>query len=241
VATDRNIYNRNKDRCISLFQVSSYDKWKYIKKTSQEEKGFILSLIRSVQNWVQSGQTVRQENIPSYSQSTHFVKIVLNHVVSSTSIPPAAANNLKMPAQYIDVLRIIQNIQWLGIHYEVKTRRPHVETTPVRPPSGDVVSDAKLSVGFSRNSVQTFFVKCRSRMGCLNIGSVTIILYFGAKWLPIRTFHISSLIYVKLCLEVQKLQSPTNAQREFYHQIVTHSYMFRPCWVIFRENLLSLH
>jgi hypothetical protein len=30
--------------------------------------------------------------------------------------------------------------------------------------------------------------------------------------------------------------------KEFCSSIVTHSYMFRPCWVIFRENfLLSLH
>jgi hypothetical protein len=30
--------------------------------------------------------------------------------------------------------------------------------------------------------------------------------------------------------------------KEFFSSIVTHSYMSRPCWVIFRENfLLSLH
>jgi hypothetical protein len=30
--------------------------------------------------------------------------------------------------------------------------------------------------------------------------------------------------------------------KEFFSSIVTHSYMFRPCWVIFRKNfLLSLH
>jgi hypothetical protein len=36
-----------------------------------------------------------------------------------------------------------------------------------------------------------------------------------------------------ICLPKKK---PTNAQRVLFSSIITHSYMFRPCWVIFREK-----
>jgi hypothetical protein len=49
-----------------------------------------------------------------------------------------------------------------------------------------------------------------------------------------NVFHVRALYYTKTL-------SPANAQRVL-SSVVTHSYMFRPCWVIFRENFpLSLH
>jgi hypothetical protein len=46
------------------------------------------------------------KRITSYRQSTHFVKIVLSHVVSSTSVTPAVTDTLYMPPKYIYVFRI---------------------------------------------------------------------------------------------------------------------------------------
>jgi hypothetical protein len=45
-----------------------------------------------------------------------------------------------------------------------------------------------------------------------------------------NVFHVRALYYTKNINHQQM-------HKEFFSSIVTHSYMFRPCWVIFREKL----
>jgi hypothetical protein len=50
-----------------------------------------------------------------------------------------------------------------------------------------------------------------------------------------NVFHVRALYYTKTLII-------SKCTKRVLSSIVTHSYMFRPCWVIFRENfLLSLH
>jgi hypothetical protein len=59
--------------------------------------------------------------------------------------------------------------------------------------------------------------------------------YTHATYVVFKVFHIRALHYTKTLIT-------NKCTKRVLSSIVTHSYMFRPCWVIFRENfLLSLH
>jgi hypothetical protein len=45
-----------------------------------------------------------------------------------------------------------------------------------------------------------------------------------------NVFHVRALYYTK------KTLNPNECTKSFFASIITHSYMFRPCWVIFREK-----
>jgi hypothetical protein len=48
-----------------------------------------------------------------------------------------------------------------------------------------------------------------------------------------NVFHVCALYYTKTLIT-------NKCTRRVLSSIVTHSYMFRPCWVIFRENLFVI-
>jgi hypothetical protein len=59
--------------------------------------------------------------------------------------------------------------------------------------------------------------------------------FYFEEVLEFNVFHVRALYYTKTLIT-------SKCTKRVLSPIVTHSYMFRPCWVIFRENfLLSLH
>jgi hypothetical protein len=63
------------------------------------------------------------------------------------------------------------------------------------------------------------------RLSLLNVITVAVF----------NVFHVRALYYTKTLIT-------NKCTRRVLSSIVTHSYMFRPCWIIFREKfLLALH
>lgn len=87
---------------------------------------------------------------------------------------------------------------YLRAIYDVKQRTSRVVTTSVCPSVCSLVMATKPSVRFSCNSVSEFFIKiCRASARCVEIGSVTVMLYSRASINLYPPLRISWAVWVK--------------------------------------------